>query len=93
MPGKMLSMALLAFLSILLLSNLISSLSTFFLAKDLDMVVSAPVDWLRIYLAKLIETVLHSSWMVLLLAVPMFTAYGVVYGGGPFCSRSWCWPL
>ena len=32
-PGKLLSISLLAFLSILLLSNLITSLSTFFLAK------------------------------------------------------------
>jgi ABC-2 type transport system permease protein len=86
-PGKLLSMALLAFLSVLLLSNLITSLSTFFLAKDLDLVVSAPVDWLRFYISKLSETVLHSSWMVVLLAVPIFTAYGVVFGGG------WLFPV
>ena len=28
------------------------------------------------------ETLLHSSWMVVLMAVPMFAAYGVVYQGG-----------
>ena len=27
-------------------------------------------------------TLIHSSWMVLLLAIPIFTAYGVVYSGG-----------
>ncbi|HMC18773.1 MAG TPA: hypothetical protein VKH16_06090, partial [Gemmatimonadales bacterium] len=53
------------------------------LAKDLDLLVSAPVDWLRIYLAKLGETLLHSSWMVALMAVPILTAYGVIYHGGP----------
>src|SRR5207237_10615254 len=42
----------------------------------------APVDWLRLYLAKLGETLLHSSWMVALMAVPILTAYGVVYKGG-----------
>src|SRR5439155_728156 len=57
-------------------------LSSFFLAKDLDLLVSAPVDWLRIYLAKLGETMLHSSWMVALMAVPIFAAYGVSYRGG-----------
>src|SRR2546427_8744613 len=31
--------------------------------------VSAPVDWLRIYLAKLGETLMHSSWMVALMTV------------------------
>ncbi|HEU4699192.1 MAG TPA: hypothetical protein VFS40_08430 [Gemmatimonadales bacterium] len=83
LPGKMLSLVLLAFLGILLLSNLITALSTFFLGKDLDLLVAAPVDWLRLYLTKLGETAVHSSWMVALLAVPIFTAYGIVYEGGP----------
>jgi ABC-2 type transport system permease protein len=83
LAGKMLSMALLAFGGILLLSNLVTALSTFFLARDLDLLVSAPVDWVRVYLAKLTETLVHSSWMVLLLMVPVLAAYGIVYGGGP----------
>ena len=83
MAGKALDVILLAFLSILLLSNIITSLSTFFLAKDLDLLVAAPVSGWRLYLAKLAETIVHSSWMVALLSLPIFTAYGIVYGGGP----------
>ena len=41
------------------------------------------MGWLRLYLAKLGETMVHSSWMVALLALPIFTAYGIVYSGGP----------
>ena len=63
-------------------SNVITALSSFFLAKDLDLLVSAPVDWLRVYAAKLVETTLFSSWMVVLMAIPMFTAYGIAYHGG-----------
>src|SRR5216117_4276744 len=81
-PGKMLGLILLSFISILVLSNVITALSSFFLAKDLDLLVSAPVDWLRLYLAKLGETLLHSSWMVALMAVPILAAYGVVFKGG-----------
>jgi ABC-2 type transport system permease protein len=81
-PGKILGLVLLSFISILVLSNIITALSSFFLAKDLDLLVSAPVDWLRLYLAKLGETLLHSSWMVALMAVPILAAYGVVYKGG-----------
>src|SRR5882672_3784109 len=81
-PGKILGLILLSFMSILVLSNVITALSSFFLAKDLDLLVSAPVDWLRLYLAKLGETLLHSSWMVALMAVPILTAYGVIYRGG-----------
>ena len=83
MAGKVLDIILLAFLSILLLSNIITALSTFFLAKDLDLLVAAPISRSRLYLAKLAETVVHSSWMVALLALPIFTAYGIVYQGGP----------
>jgi ABC-2 type transport system permease protein len=87
LAGKLLGVLLLSFLSILLLSNVITALSSFFLAKDLDLLVSAPVDWLDLYLAKLGETLLHSSWMVALMAVPILSAYGVIYDGG------WLFPL
>ncbi len=82
LAAKLLSLALLSFLSILLLSNVITALSSFFLAKDLDLLVSTPVDWLHVYLAKLGETLVHSSWMVALMAVPILAAYGVRYDGG-----------
>jgi ABC-2 type transport system permease protein len=83
LAAKVLGIILLAFLSILLLSNVITALSTFFLAKDLDLLVSAPISWSRLYLCKLGETVVHSSWMVALLALPILTAYGIAYHGGP----------
>jgi ABC-2 type transport system permease protein len=82
LAAKLLGLVLLSFIAILVLSNVITALSSFFLAKDLDLLISAPVDWLRIYLGKLAETLLHSSWMVALMAVPIFAAYGVVYRGG-----------
>jgi ABC-2 type transport system permease protein len=83
LAGKVLGVILLALHSILLLSNVITALSTYFLAKDLDFLVGAPVGGVRLYLAKLTETIVHSSWMVALLALPIFTAYGIVYSGGP----------
>lgn len=83
LAGKMLGVILLAFLSILLLSNVITALSTFFLAKDLDLLVGAPITWSRLYFSKLAETTVHSSWMVGLLALPILTAYGIVFSGGP----------
>ena len=84
LAGKLLGLVLVGFFSILLLSNIITALSSFFLARDLDLLVSAPVDWLKLYLAKLVETLVHSSWMVVLMAVPLFAAYGYVYDGGFF---------
>jgi ABC-2 type transport system permease protein len=82
LAGKLLGVLLLSYASILLLSNIITALSTFFLARDLDLLVAAPVDWLTLYGAKLMETTIHSSWMVVLLAIPMLAAYGFAFDGG-----------
>ncbi|HET7189005.1 MAG TPA: hypothetical protein VFI52_12670 [Gemmatimonadaceae bacterium] len=83
LAGKLLGIILVGFFSILLLSNIITALSSFFLARDLDLLVAGPVDWLTLYGAKLLETGVNSSWMVVLMAIPMFAAFGTAYHGGP----------
>ncbi len=83
LAGKTLGIVLLTFLLILLLSNVITALSTFFLARDLELLVAAPCDPLHLYWARLTESAANSSWMVVLLAVPLLAGYGFVYGGGP----------
>lgn len=82
LAAKLLGLAFLTFLMILVLSNVITALSTFFLSEDLELVVSAPVEAESVYAARLIETIVDSSWMVALLAVPLLAAYGVVYAAG-----------
>jgi ABC-2 type transport system permease protein len=79
LAGKLLGLAFLTFLMILVLSNVITALSTFFLSEDLELVVAAPVEAESVYGARLIETIVDSSWMVVLLAIPLLIAYGVVY--------------
>jgi ABC-2 type transport system permease protein len=79
LAGKLLGLALLTFMGILLLSNVITSLSTFFLSQDLELLMASPTDALSLYGARLVETIVNSSWMVGLLAVPLFLAYGIAY--------------
>jgi ABC-2 type transport system permease protein len=80
LAGKMLGLLLLAFLSILLLSNIITALSSFFLARDLELLSAAPVDDLRVYAARFIETIVNSSWMVVLILLPILAAFALSYG-------------
>ncbi len=82
LAGKVLAMLLLAFSSILLLSNVIGALSSGFLARDLDQIAAAPVSRSALYGSRLIETGVHANWMVMLLLVPLLAAYGAVYQGG-----------
>ncbi len=83
LAAKVLAMLLLAFSSILLLSNVIGALSSGFLARDLDQLSAAPVPSHSLYGARLVETGVHANWMVMLLLLPLLSAYGAVYQGGP----------
>jgi ABC-2 type transport system permease protein len=82
LAAKLLGLILLAFLSILLLSNVITALSSFFLAHDLELLSASPVDSVRVYGARLSETLVNSSWMMVLVLLPILMAFGVAYGGG-----------
>jgi ABC-2 type transport system permease protein len=79
---QLLLIILLTFLSMLLFSNLITSLSTYFLARDLELVRSTPAPAASFFYARLITTTVNSSWMVLFFSFPIFAAYGAVFGGG-----------
>jgi ABC-2 type transport system permease protein len=79
---QLLLIILLTFLSMLLFSNLITSLSAFCLARDLDLVLSTRVAKSSFFYSRLATTTLNSSWMVLFFSLPIFVAYGVVFGGG-----------
>jgi ABC-2 type transport system permease protein len=83
LAAKLLGLVFMTFLMILVLSNVITALSTFFLSEDLEFVVAAPIEAETVYAARLIETIVDSSWMVALLAVPLLVAYGAVYAAGP----------
>ncbi|HLA41392.1 MAG TPA: hypothetical protein VJ417_15425, partial [Candidatus Glassbacteria bacterium] len=80
---KLVSMTLISFLLILVVSNLICAFTTFFFSEDLYLLHSSPVSQHRIYLARFTETLVHASWMVFLMAVPIFAALGRVFNAGP----------
>ncbi len=80
---KLLHLVFLTFFAVLLFSNVITGLSTFFLSRDLLLLIPAPVSPAQLFTAKFVETLLDSSWMVLLFSGPVFLAYGIVHESGP----------
>lgn len=76
---RLLSMVFLTFFSILIFSNLITSLSTFYISEELNLLFSAPVSQGKIFFSKFLETTIDSSWMVLSFGLPVFLAYGSIY--------------
>jgi len=79
---KLMGMVWLTFFAILLFSNVITALSTFFLSKDLETIHSSPVSLETVFWARLTDTLIDSSWMVLFFGVPVFFAYGIVFKAG-----------
>ncbi len=78
-PRILMSLVLLILVSILLISTTISSFSIFFLSDDLQLLMSAPIPIGPLYFARMVEMMVHSSWMVLFFGLPVFLAFGSVY--------------
>jgi ABC-2 type transport system permease protein len=79
---KLLSMILVTFGFVILISNIVTTFSTFFLSEDLELLVSGPVSTYALYGARFVETLVDSSWMVLIFGLPIFLAYGHVFSVG-----------
>ena len=80
---KLLSMILIVCFALLLFSSILTSLSKLYLSRDLLLVHSLPVSRHRLFLARWLDGTVDSAWMVLLFTLPVFLAYGIVFGAGP----------
>jgi ABC-2 type transport system permease protein len=78
---RLLDLVLLVLLSVLLLSNVVTALSSFFLASDLELLVATPVPPRSFFGARFAEQVVQSSWMVLAFGLPTLLAFASVAGG------------
>jgi len=84
LSSKLLSMVFLTFFSLLVFSNVITALSTYFLADDLQLLNSLPIPLRSLYAGRFVENIVNSSWTVLFFSFPVFLAYGLVYNASLF---------
>jgi ABC-2 type transport system permease protein len=71
-----LSWLFLTFLAFLAFSGVVTSLSTFFLADDLRLLLAAPIPSGRLFLARFARTAGQASWMVVLFLTPVLLGIG-----------------
>ncbi|NWF76373.1 MAG: hypothetical protein HXY53_07395 [Nitrospirae bacterium] len=76
---KFLSIILFSLGIFLILSNIITALSSFYLSKDIPFLIQMPIRTQAILRAKTIDTIINSSWMVISFIPPIFIAYGINY--------------
>jgi len=81
--AQLLNMVFLSFFSMLVFSNTVTSLSTIYLSSDLLMLMSSPLRLTNVFIAKFVQTLLYSSWMIVLFGCPIFVAFGQVQRATP----------
>ena len=89
LKNYLLSAVFLCLFFMLTFSNVINSLSSLFLSDDLDLPLTAPLNPLSVYMARFFEVMVKSSWMVILLLIPVMTAFQVNFSSGWFFHLLW----
>lgn len=85
---KLLQMAWLMLFSMLIFSCMVSAVSALYLSRDNEIVFAAPVAPADLFFMRYTTTTIYTSWMMMAFSIPVFGAYGKVFGAGP-----WFWPL
>jgi hypothetical protein len=78
LTDRLIGMVMMTFFSMLVFSNLIITLSTTYISKEIDYYMSQPVPHETIFLVKLIESIVYSSWAFAILSIPLFLSFGIV---------------
>jgi ABC-2 type transport system permease protein len=67
----------------LTISNAVAALGSFFLSRDLELILASPLSPVRFFIGRSLDVVISSSWMVLIFAAPVIIAFGQAYGAAP----------
>ncbi|MEN8189270.1 MAG: hypothetical protein ABFS19_05440 [Thermodesulfobacteriota bacterium] len=85
---KIFQMSWITIFAMLIFSSMVTAVSTLYLSKDNEIMVSAPVSPAELYLMRYTTTSLYTSWMVLIFSIPYFGAFAPIFNAGPLY-----WPL
>jgi ABC-2 type transport system permease protein len=85
---KIFQMAWITMFALLVFSCMVSAVSTLFLSQDNEIIFTAPVANSDIFFMRYITTSLYTSWMMIVFSIPIFAAYGIVFGASLLY-----WPL
>ena len=88
MMNRLVGMLMMTFFSMLMFSNIIITLSTTYISQEINFHMSQPVPHRSIFLVKLVESIVYSSWAFVILSLPFFISFGLVREVSP-----WFYPL
>src|SRR5215813_10055076 len=76
---RLLTLLFLTFFGVLLVSNTVTALTSYYLAEEVVPLLAAPVSHRRLHHARFVETLTASSWMVLLVGLPVTTGLVLLF--------------
>jgi ABC-2 type transport system permease protein len=68
--------------ALLVFSAFITALSSFYLSRDLSLLMAAPVDRESVFWARSTQSLVSSAWMPVAFLVPVFVAFGYAFKAG-----------
>lgn len=78
---RLVAMTFSSFFFFLIISNIITSIPTFFRNPEVEYLFTLPLDSKKIFFSRLVENIIYASWASLIVDIPMITAYGTIYHG------------
>ncbi len=76
--NKLVSLGFLAIFMMLVISNIVTSISTLYRSRETAFLLSTPTAYQKVFTVKFIDNIFFSTWAVLLLGLPLILAYGMV---------------
>ncbi len=78
--NKLVALGFLAIFMMLVISNIVTSISTLYRSRETTFLLSTPTAYRKVFTVKFIDNIFFSTWAVLLLGMPLILAYGMVRG-------------
>jgi ABC-2 type transport system permease protein len=77
--NKIISLGFLAIFVMLIISNLVTSISTLYRSPETSFLLSTPATYRQVFTVKFVDNMVFSTWAVLILGLPVIIAYGLVH--------------
>lgn len=63
-----------------IINGFVISLDRFYQSREIEMLLTSPVNRMSLFLSRLLETHLRTSWMLVVFGIPVFISLGILLG-------------
>ncbi|OGC93745.1 MAG: hypothetical protein A2W25_06425 [candidate division Zixibacteria bacterium RBG_16_53_22] len=76
--NKIISLGFMAIFIMLVISNLVTSITTLYRSPETAYLLSTPASFRQVFAVRFIDNIIFSTWAVMILGLPAIVAYGMV---------------